>query len=457
MVEFGDDLSDRELEVLTAVAAGLANKEIAATLFISPNTVKVHLRNVYTKLGAASRTEATLTAIQQGLIKLPGSEQAEPIDADDAVGSDESGPDRMAAEGETAVTPLQPLPRSFLNRMEIALILVTLVSVILIGLYGWPAIFRAAAPEPFAEEPIGESRWARNNRPMPEERAGMAVATIGLDIFGIGGETAAGIVNSVVVYNTAEHVWRAAATKPTAVTDATAAVLFGEIYVPGGLRADRQPTDVVEVYSPVNDAWRPAAALPQPVAGGLALTDGRFIYLFGGWNGEQYLDTTYVYDPAADNWETLRPMTASRAYAAGVAVTGQLYVVGGYDGRSELALCQSYDPTADTWSDCPDMMLPRAGAGAAAMLNKLYILGGGLDDTGDVTTSEIYDPITQEWQEINTPVLSDSPAWTRLGVANIETRIFALGGDRGGALSAETLVYAPFVYQTFIPAAAAGQ
>ncbi len=458
MAELGDGLSTRELEVLKAVADGLANKEIAVALSISHNTVKVHLRNIYTKLGAASRTEATMVAIQQGLMKLPGAEADDPI-ADEGDQPDESPPPNGAdLVGATAVAPLQPTRRPFLNRTEIALILVTLVMVLLIGLYGWRAITGAATPEPepFAEEPIGESRWMTNNRPMPQERAGMAVAAIGLELYGIGGETAVSIVNSVIVYNTSSHVWREAAAKPTAVSDITAAVLFGEIYVPGGLLTDRQATDVVEVYSPANDAWRPAAALPQPVAGGLTLTDGSFVYLFGGWDGEQYLDTVFVYDPAADDWETLSPMVQPRAYAAGEMVAGQLFVVGGYDGRSELSLCQSYDPEADAWTDCPGMKLPRAGAGAATLLNRLYILGGGLDDSGEVTYSEVYDPASQEWQEVNTPALSESLAWTRLGVANIETRIFALGGIRGRALSAETLVYAPFVYQTFIPAAASG-
>src|SRR4030067_1992784 len=63
-----DDLSQREREILRLVATGASNKEIARQLSISVNTVKVHLRNIFAKTGVASRTEATLFAIREGLV-----------------------------------------------------------------------------------------------------------------------------------------------------------------------------------------------------------------------------------------------------------------------------------------------------------------------------------------------------------------------------------------------------
>jgi DNA-binding NarL/FixJ family response regulator len=60
-------LSERETAVLEAVARGLSNKEIGRELWISEQTVKFHLRNLYRKLGVSSRTEAARYAYDSGV------------------------------------------------------------------------------------------------------------------------------------------------------------------------------------------------------------------------------------------------------------------------------------------------------------------------------------------------------------------------------------------------------
>jgi DNA-binding NarL/FixJ family response regulator len=65
-----EPMTPREIEVLRAMAEGLANKEIAASLGISENTVKFHVASVMGKLGAGSRTEAVMQGIRHGLIPL---------------------------------------------------------------------------------------------------------------------------------------------------------------------------------------------------------------------------------------------------------------------------------------------------------------------------------------------------------------------------------------------------
>ena len=61
-------LSGRELEVLHELAAGHSNKEIAAHLHVSPNTVKTHVARLFDKLGAKRRTEAIRRARELGIV-----------------------------------------------------------------------------------------------------------------------------------------------------------------------------------------------------------------------------------------------------------------------------------------------------------------------------------------------------------------------------------------------------
>jgi NarL family two-component system response regulator LiaR len=63
-------LSEREMEVLKLAATGVSNKNIAQQLFLSPRTVQVHLGNIFSKLGVASRTEAILYALRKGWLTL---------------------------------------------------------------------------------------------------------------------------------------------------------------------------------------------------------------------------------------------------------------------------------------------------------------------------------------------------------------------------------------------------
>lgn len=63
-------LTDRELDVLRLVGAGRANKEIAARLDISERTARTHVSNILRKLGLASRTQAALWAVREGLVEV---------------------------------------------------------------------------------------------------------------------------------------------------------------------------------------------------------------------------------------------------------------------------------------------------------------------------------------------------------------------------------------------------
>ncbi len=69
-----DDLTERELEVLSLIALGLSNRDIAARLFLSPKTVKTHVSNILSKLHLADRTQAAIYALKKGIVSTDAEE-----------------------------------------------------------------------------------------------------------------------------------------------------------------------------------------------------------------------------------------------------------------------------------------------------------------------------------------------------------------------------------------------
>ena len=63
-------LTPRQMEILESLTRGLTNKDIATTLGIREDRVKVHINTIFSKLGAANRTEAVAIALRKHLLKL---------------------------------------------------------------------------------------------------------------------------------------------------------------------------------------------------------------------------------------------------------------------------------------------------------------------------------------------------------------------------------------------------
>jgi len=418
-------LSERELEVLRLVATGATNQEIARDLVISPNTVKVHLRNIYDKLGVQSRTEATMEAVRRGWVTVPGVA---------------TGVEALLEPDLLALPPRPPIARWQRIYMLAAALAVILA---LVG-PGWWQSYRTL-PRITSFTDVGQPqagtaprpqvvRWTAR-APLPEPRSRLALVADANRLYAIGGETAAGVSDQVLVYDPRSNGWLAGARKPTAVANVAAALLDGRIYVPGGTTASGGTTNVLEVYDPQADTWEARAPLPLPVAAyGLATAGGK-LYLFGGWDGNDYRAETYLYDPVADSWSAVTPMPAPRAFLAASTLEGLIYVVGGYDGRNELATVAVYDPAgegtaAGPWSSRAPLSQPRGGLGLTALGSRLYAVGGGWSRT--LAFNEQYDTLTGAWSRIESPVVGQ---WRNLGLAAHEQNLYAVGGWSGGYLA----------------------
>jgi len=65
-----EDLTPREIEVLKHIAGGNRNRDIAEKLFVTEETVKVHIKHIMEKLGASDRTQAVAIGVRRGIIEL---------------------------------------------------------------------------------------------------------------------------------------------------------------------------------------------------------------------------------------------------------------------------------------------------------------------------------------------------------------------------------------------------
>jgi len=68
IVATADDLTNREVDVVTLVTNGLSNQEIADRLYLSINSVKTYIRSAYRKIGATSRSQAVIWGVRNGML-----------------------------------------------------------------------------------------------------------------------------------------------------------------------------------------------------------------------------------------------------------------------------------------------------------------------------------------------------------------------------------------------------
>ncbi len=431
MTQTSCPLSERELEVLRLMATGATNQQIARELVISVNTVKVHVRNIFEKLGVQSRTEATYLAIQEGWIPVEGvtapAEEIPPVPQPTGLG---------------ALLDRRPLLVASLAAL-LLLVLVPLARMLV-------SASRTPAPNPTpAVLPEGTSprRWSQR-APLPVARFGLALATHAGQVYAIAGQDEQGVTGLVHRYDPAADAWESLAHKPIPVKDVGAAVVGGRVYVPGGCDAQGHPLNALAVYDPEADAWSTETPLPLPLcAYAIAALEGR-IYLFGGWDGQSYRAEVWQYDPDSGQWTQKTAMPTARAYAGAAVVEGTIFVIGGYNG-SDLSANEAYEPTKDRdggqpWSKHRPLPKGRAGPGVVALGSTIYVVGGGWE--GPAGDPLQYDVRRDAWEPFE-PAATE--AWRNLGLVAVDTRLYAVGGWNGRPVDTNAEYIA--LFRIFIP------
>jgi DNA-binding CsgD family transcriptional regulator/N-acetylneuraminic acid mutarotase len=432
MIEEKEALTERELEIVRAVATGATNQQIARDLVISVNTVKVHLKNIFVKLDIQSRTEVALYAVKEGLVEV----------------------ERPVAAEEELAAESAPVARAPISRSRRAILLATVVfaaTVAALPRVEMPTI--APQGSEFLDERAGTTqggspaqlqRW-ESLAPLPTPRSRLAAVYYQGRVLIIGGDTLAGSTGTVDEYDPSTNSWRNRTAKPTPVNNVGAALIGGKVYVPGGYSSEEGVVAVLEVYDPQADSWEAGSAMPVPLcAYAIAAVEGK-LYVFGGWTGSAYVAATMEYDPGTGAWSEKTPMPSPRGFASAGVIDGKIYVVGGYDGQREFATVEEYDPSqegrGEPWRQRTAMSLRRGGLGVATIAGSLYAIGGGWNRY--LAFNERYDPRSDQWSALETPVLGQ---WRNLAVVAGDTVIYALGGWNGDFLGANYEYQALFTY-----------
>ena len=416
----GNGLSEREQEILRLVATGASNKEIALSLLISANTVKVHLRNIFAKIGASSRTEAAMYAVNAGMVEKSPVIAGEVFPANNGLN-----------EQEKQLIPANN-SRSGIRKWGL------LVGFLLLGIAASYLVFRYNQRQINANN-NANSEWKQLS-PMPTARHNLAVVAYDGFIYAISGQSSNGLTGAVERYDLKNNLWIKTAGKPTPVYEASAAVIGGRVYVPGGRLATGGVTDALEIFDIGKDVWLQGAKLPQAVSAyALASFEGR-LYLFGGWDGSRYLSSVLIYDPLSNTWSNGYPMPTPRAYLSAAVSGRKIFVIGGKNDQDNLNVNEIYAPDlvpvqSASWKVGKPLPLESPSWKAISLADLIYACGDIQLDSSPSYGVMVYISTDDNWQLIsNQPDLLAKEA----GLVGFGTNIYAMGGVRKGTLTNDT-------------------
>jgi DNA-binding CsgD family transcriptional regulator len=435
------ELSDREIEILRLVATGASNKEIAQKLFISPNTVKVHLRNIFEKIGAASRTEAAMYAVKEGITKggdifddnlLPGTEIIHDFNP--------SGQSKLSRS--TNFKTVQFFRFVMISVGILIFLIITYLT--LIGFISSSSFSNVIVET--SEIPEMELKNWNKLADIPTPRIGMATVTHFSELYTFGGLDGGYVSDKVEKYDSIKNEWTNAAPMPLAVSDIKAVINETKIIIPGGTTSTGFPTDRMQIFDIQSNTWDQGKKLPQPITGYGMVTWNENVYLFGGWNGKEFLDTVYQYNLVSDEWTFITYMPMKRAYLEVILINDTSYIIGGQniDKNPINIIIPMVFFTGDKTSINPgnfiSMPFTLSKLQATSLAEIIYILGNEVNsDSGKTGLRGLqFFPYNQTWGEFESVPFLDLEEPVIVG---LDTDIHILSGKINGNISSDHWSY----------------
>ena len=94
------------------------------------------------------------------------------------------------------------------------------------------------------------------------------------------------------------------------------------------------------------------------------------VYICGGFNGTECLNSTETYDPETNQWTLVSPMNNSRSGLGVIAYKGDVYALGGFNGIVRMCSAERYCPKSNKWRTIADMGGPRSNFAVEVINNR---------------------------------------------------------------------------------------
>lgn len=120
------------------------------------------------------------------------------------------------------------------------------------------------------------------------------------------------------------------------------------------------------------------------------------IYVVGGFNGNEVLNSCEMYNPTTNSWTLISLMLSPRSGVGLVACNDALYAIGGFSGHHRLRSVEKYSLKDPTWNFVADMICPRSNFASVVIENTIYVIGG-FNGTNTISFVESYEPKRNTW------------------------------------------------------------
>jgi N-acetylneuraminic acid mutarotase len=157
---------------------------------------------------------------------------------------------------------------------------------------------------------------------------------------------------------------------------------------------------LVLIQNLLADGWYTAPPLLQSRGGASAVSFDKYIYVFGGKSyNNKVLNNVERFDLNERTWDTTHvpDFTYPRYNATAVVFEGKIYLMGGQDGESTLKVVEVYDPVQNEWSEVQNLRREREALAGAVFNDRIYAIGGQKETQSLIDEIEWYDKPADDW------------------------------------------------------------